>query len=82
MPGVHQLEEQVAAAGDGGQVAGLVGHEQPRPAGTIELVLPSGATIRVIGQVDAALLRAVLAELGGRRCCSRLRARGCTWPAA
>ena len=36
------------------------------PPGTIELVLPSGATVRIIGQVDAALLRAVLAELGGR----------------
>ena len=34
--------------------------------GTIELVLPSGATVRVIGQVDPALLRAVLAELGNR----------------
>jgi transposase len=34
--------------------------------GTIELVLASGATVRVIGQVDPALLRAVLAELGGR----------------
>ena len=34
--------------------------------GTIELVLASGTTVRVIGQVDAALLRAVLAELGGR----------------
>ncbi|MBX6387051.1 MAG: hypothetical protein IRZ07_29415 [Microbispora sp.] len=35
-------------------------------AGTIELVLPSEATVRIIGQVDAALLRAVLAELGAR----------------
>ncbi len=34
--------------------------------GTIELVLPSGAPVRVIGQVDPALLRAVLAELGNR----------------
>ena len=34
--------------------------------GTIELVLASGATVRVIGQVDPTLLRAVLAELGGR----------------
>ena len=34
--------------------------------GTIELVLASGTTVRVIGQVDPALLRAVLAELGGR----------------
>ena len=34
--------------------------------GTIELVLASGTTVRIIGQVDAALLRAVLAGLGGR----------------
>jgi transposase len=33
-------------------------------AGTLELVLPSGATVRTIGQVDVALLRTVLAELG------------------
>lgn len=35
-------------------------------AGRIEVALPSGATVRISGQVDAALLRAVLAELGGR----------------
>ncbi|MDI3316009.1 MAG: hypothetical protein QJR12_17615 [Mycobacterium sp.] len=35
-------------------------------AGTIELVLPSGATVRIIGQIGAALLRTVLAELGAR----------------
>jgi transposase len=34
--------------------------------GTIEVTLPSRATVRISGQVDAALLRAVLAELGGR----------------
>ena len=34
-------------------------------AGTLELVLPCGATVRIIGQVDVALLRTVLAELGG-----------------
>ena len=33
---------------------------------TIELALASGTTVRITGQVDAALLRAVLAELGGR----------------
>ena len=32
--------------------------------GTIEAVFPSGATVRVSGQVDAALLRDVLSELG------------------
>jgi transposase len=35
-------------------------------AGRIEVALPSGATVRISGQADAALLRAVLAELGGR----------------
>jgi transposase len=34
--------------------------------GTIEAVFPSGATVRVSGQVDAALLRDVLMELGKR----------------
>ena len=33
---------------------------------TIEIVLPSGASIRVTGGADAAVLRMVLAELGGR----------------
>jgi transposase len=36
------------------------------PPGMIEIVLPSGASIRVTGAVDAATLRMVLAELGGR----------------
>jgi hypothetical protein len=34
--------------------------------GTIEIVLPTGASIRVTGGADAAVLRLVLAELGGR----------------
>ena len=34
--------------------------------GTIEIGLPSGATVRVSGRIDPGLLRAVLAELGGR----------------
>jgi|SRR5215212_3222999 len=34
--------------------------------GAMEIVLPSGASIRVTGAVDAAALRVVLAELGGR----------------
>jgi transposase len=34
--------------------------------GAIEITLPSGASIRVTGRADAATLRAVLAELGGR----------------
>ena len=35
-------------------------------AGMIEIVLPSGVSIRVTGGADAAVLRMVLVELGGR----------------
>ncbi len=35
-------------------------------AGSLEIVLPSGASIRVTGTVDAVTLRMVLTELGGR----------------
>ena len=38
----------------------------PEAPGTIEIGLPSGATVRVSGRVDPGLLRAVLAEFGGR----------------
>jgi transposase len=34
--------------------------------GSMEIVLPSGASIRVLGVVDAVTLRMVLAELGAR----------------
>jgi transposase len=34
--------------------------------GTIEIGFPSGATVRVSGRVDPGMLRAVLADLGGR----------------
>src|SRR3712207_1235192 len=34
--------------------------------GVIEVAFPSGATVRISGPVDAAVLRGVLAELGGR----------------
>jgi len=34
--------------------------------GMIEIALPSGATVRASGRVDMAMLRGVLAELGGR----------------
>ncbi len=48
--------------------------ERPMPAredvvdaaGVIEIGLPSGATVRASGRVDMAVLRGVLAELGGR----------------
>jgi len=35
-------------------------------AGSLEIVLPSGASIRVTGIIDPATLRMVLTELGGR----------------
>jgi transposase len=38
----------------------------PEPPGVIEIALPSGITVRASGRVDAAVLRGVLAELGGR----------------
>ena len=38
----------------------------PETAGSLEIVLPSGASIRVTGAVDPVMLRMVLAELGGR----------------
>lgn len=34
--------------------------------GSLEIVLPSGASIRIAGAIDPAMLRLVLAELGGR----------------
>lgn len=48
--------------------------EVPAPArettaeasGVVEVAFPSGATVRVSGRVDPAVLRGVLAELGGR----------------
>ena len=48
--------------------------EVPAPArettaeasGVVEVAFPSGATVRVSGRVDPGMLRAVLAELGGR----------------
>jgi transposase len=38
----------------------------PEAPGVIEIAFPAGATVRVSGDVDAAVLRGVLAELGGR----------------
>jgi transposase len=35
-------------------------------AGSMEIVLPTGASVRVTGAVDPAMLRMVLTELGGR----------------
>jgi transposase len=36
------------------------------PPSVVEIVLASGATIRISGRVDVTVLRTVLAELGGR----------------
>ena len=36
------------------------------PSGAIEVAFPSGATVRIRGRVDAAVLHGVLAELGRR----------------
>ncbi len=36
------------------------------PPGVIEIMLPSGITVRTSGCVDVAVLRGVLADLGGR----------------
>jgi transposase len=38
----------------------------PGTPGVIEITFPAGTTVRVSGHVDAAVLRGVLAELGGR----------------
>ena len=39
---------------------------EPLPAAAVALTFPSGAMLRVNGAVDPAMLRVVLAELGGR----------------
>ena len=56
VPEVPRLEAPPAAAGPTPEVA----------PGTVEVVLPSGTTVRISGRVDPGMLRAVLAELGGR----------------
>jgi transposase len=39
----------------------------PEAPGTVEVVFPSGATLRISGRVALELLRGVLGELGGGR---------------
>jgi transposase len=53
---VPRLEAPPAAAGPNPEGA----------PGTVEVALPSGTTVRISGRVDLGVLRAVLAELGGR----------------
>jgi transposase len=78
---LYTWRKQILATAMAGFVPVEVVPEAPQPAlpapgssapavaettGGMEIVLPSGASIRVTGEVDAATLRMVLAELGGR----------------
>jgi transposase len=76
---IYTWRKEMLAAAVSGFVPVAVVPEAPRvggptPArgvvseasGTIEIALPSGATVRASGRVDVAVLRSVLAELGGR----------------
>ena len=76
---LHTWRKEMLAAAVSGFVPVAVTPEVPRveaPAplrkvaaeapGMIELALPSGVTVRASGRVDMAVLRGVLAELGGR----------------
>ena len=75
----QELREEMLAAAVTGFVPVAVAPELPRvespalrqdavvePSGVIEIMLPSGITVRTSGPVDVAVLRGVLAELGGR----------------
>jgi transposase len=48
------------------QVAAPARETTPEMSGGIEVTFPSGATVRISGRVDMAMVRSVLAELGGR----------------
>jgi transposase len=62
VPEVPRIEAPASAS------ASLPARETAAEApGAIEVAFPSGATVRVSGRVDAAVLRGVLAELGGGR---------------
>ena len=74
---IYTWRKEMLAAAVSGFVPVAVVPEAPRvegpaPAvvaeapGAIEIALPSGATVRASGRVDMAVLRGVLAELGGR----------------
>jgi hypothetical protein len=43
----------------------VAGARRPGSSGTLEVVLPCGATLRVDGETDLGLLRAVVRTLGG-----------------
>jgi len=76
---LYTWRKEMLAAAVSGFVPGAVVPEVPRvagpapareslaeTAGVIEIGLPSGVTVRASGRVDMAVLRGVLAELGGR----------------
>ena len=74
---LHTWRKEMLAAAVSGFVPVAVTPEAPRVAaplrevaaetpGVIEIALPSGVTVRASGRVDMAVLRGVLAELGGR----------------
>jgi transposase len=76
---LYTWRKEMLAAAVTGFVPVTVASEMPRveapalqqdlavePSGVIEIILPSGTTIRTSGRVDAAVLRGVLAELGRR----------------
>ena len=76
---LYTWRKEMLAAAVSGFVPAAVVPEVPRvggptPArevvaeapGMVEIALPSGVTVRASGRVDMAVLRGVLAELGGR----------------
>jgi transposase len=74
---LYTRRKEMLAAAVSGFVPVAVTPEVPRVAaplrevaaetpGVVEIALPSGATVRASGRVDVAVLRGVLAELGGR----------------
>ena len=74
---LYTWRKEMLAAAVSGFVPVAVTPEVPRVAaplrevaaetpGVIEIALPCGVTVRASGRVDMAVLRGVLAELGGR----------------
>ena len=74
---LYTWRKEMLAAAVSGFVPVAVTPEVPRVAaplrevaaetpGVVEIALPSGVTVRASGRVDMAVLRGVLAELGGR----------------
>jgi hypothetical protein len=56
----------VAVTPEAPRVAAPLREVAAETPGVIEIALPSGVTVRASGRVDMAVLRGVLAELGGR----------------